>query len=63
MDIVRDHDLAGRHQRANFFRGETFILGDFGHLPGDYLLAGGFNLRHRVPSAAGRTFRPSIFLV
>src|SRR5258708_2304284 len=52
MKVVRDHDFAGRDQRANFFGGETFVLGNFSHLPGDYIFAGRFNLGHHVTSAA-----------
>ncbi len=52
MEIVRNHDLAGRDQRANLFGRETFVLGNFGHLPRDYVLAGSFNLGHRITSAA-----------
>ena len=48
MEVVRDDDLAGRDQRANFFWRESFVLGNFGHLPGNYIFAGGLNLRHRV---------------
>ena len=48
MEVVRDYDLAGRDQRANFFGREALVLGNFGHLPGNYIFASGFNLRHRV---------------
>ena len=52
MDVVRDHDLAGRDQRADVLGREAFVLGDFGHLPRDNVFAGGFNLSHGVTSAA-----------
>ena len=49
------HDFAGGDQRANFLGRETFVLGNFGHLPGNNIFAGGLYLSHRVTSAAGES--------
>src|SRR5579863_8703558 len=50
MEVMRDNDLAGGDEGANFLGGEAFVLGDFAHLLSDNALARSFKLGHLATS-------------